>query len=61
MMNWEIHPPSIYHTLIKLSQYQLNTPLYITENGIVQLPTKLPAKWKKLEITGVLGKNYVAN
>jgi beta-glucosidase len=34
MMNWEIHPPSIYHTLIKLSQYQLNTPLYITENGI---------------------------
>jgi hypothetical protein len=34
--------------------------LDITENGIVQLPTKLPAKWKKLEITGVLGKNYVA-
>jgi beta-glucosidase len=34
MMNWEIHPPSIYHTLIKLNQYQLNTPLYITENGI---------------------------
>lgn len=32
--------------------------LDITEKGIVQLPTKLPAAWKKLEITGVMGKNY---
>lgn len=32
--------------------------LDITEKGIVQLPTKLPTQWKKLEITGVLGKNY---
>jgi trehalose/maltose hydrolase-like predicted phosphorylase len=32
--------------------------LDITEKGIVQLPTKLPVQWKKLEITGVLGKNY---
>jgi len=34
--------------------------LDITENGIVQLPTKLPSKWKKLEITGVHGKTYLA-
>lgn len=33
-MNWEIHPPSIYHVLKKINSYQLNTPLYITENGI---------------------------
>ena len=32
--------------------------LDITEKGIVQFPTKLPMQWKKLEITGVMGKNY---
>ncbi len=33
--------------------------LDITDNGIVQLPNiKLPNKWKKMEITGVLGKTY---
>ena len=33
--------------------------LDITEKGIVQLPSKLPLKWKKLEITGVFGKSYL--
>ncbi len=32
--------------------------LDITEKGIVQLPSKLPAQWKKMTITGVLGKTY---
>lgn len=33
--------------------------LDITDKGIVQLPNiKLPSKWKKMEITGVLGKTY---
>jgi len=32
--------------------------LDITEKGIVQLPTKLPNQWKKMVITGVMGKSY---
>ena len=32
--------------------------LDITEKGIVQLPSKLPSQWKKMTITGVLGKTY---
>jgi trehalose/maltose hydrolase-like predicted phosphorylase len=32
--------------------------LDITEKGIVQLPSKLPVQWKKMTITGVLGKTY---
>jgi hypothetical protein len=32
--------------------------LDITETGIVQLPSKLPVQWKKMTITGVLGKTY---
>jgi trehalose/maltose hydrolase-like predicted phosphorylase len=32
--------------------------LDITEKGIVQLPSKLPVRWKKMTITGVLGKTY---
>jgi len=33
-MNWEIHPPSIYHILKKVSDYETGIPLIITENGI---------------------------
>jgi hypothetical protein len=35
--------------------------LDITEKGIIQLPSKLPAGWKKLTITGVGKdkKNYL--
>jgi trehalose/maltose hydrolase-like predicted phosphorylase len=35
--------------------------LDITEKGIVQLPSKLPSRWKKLTITGVGKdkKNYL--
>jgi trehalose/maltose hydrolase-like predicted phosphorylase len=32
--------------------------LDITDKGIVQLPSKLPATWKKMTISGVLGKTY---
>lgn len=32
--------------------------LDITDKGIVQLPSKLPSQWKKMTITGVLGKTY---
>jgi trehalose/maltose hydrolase-like predicted phosphorylase len=32
--------------------------LDITDKGIVQLPSKLPSQWKKMTISGVLGKTY---
>jgi beta-glucosidase len=32
-MDWEVHPPSIYHTLKKLSLYEGVKKIYITENG----------------------------
>jgi trehalose/maltose hydrolase-like predicted phosphorylase len=32
--------------------------LDITDKGIVQVPSKLPSQWKKMTITGVMGKNY---
>ena len=32
--------------------------LDITDKGIVQLPSKLPSQWKKMTITGIMGKNY---
>ena len=32
--------------------------LDITEKGIVQLPTKLPIQWKKMTISGIMGKTY---
>lgn len=33
LMNWEIHPPSIYHILKKIQQYPQIKKIYITENG----------------------------
>lgn len=33
-MNWEIFPESIYHCIMKIHAYSLDTPLYITENGV---------------------------
>lgn len=32
-MDWEIHPESLYHCIMKIHGYGLNTPLYVTENG----------------------------
>lgn len=32
-MEWEIHSESLYHTLKKVSSYNLNIPIYVTENG----------------------------
>jgi beta-glucosidase len=32
-MNWEVHPPGIYHTLKKLSLSENIKKIYITENG----------------------------
>ena len=31
-MGWEIHPDALYHTLMRLKQYQ--KPIYITESGL---------------------------
>jgi len=33
LMNWEIHPPSIYNILKKMQQYPEIKKIYITENG----------------------------
>lgn len=33
-MNWEIHAPCIYWTIMKIEAYQLNIPLIVTENGV---------------------------
>jgi beta-glucosidase len=33
-MDWEIHPPAMYHILKKLQAYETGIPLVITENGI---------------------------
>ncbi len=33
-MNWEIFPPSIYHVLKMIDNYQTGIPMVITENGI---------------------------
>ena len=33
-MNWEIHPPAMYHILKKIDAYHCGVPLIITENGI---------------------------
>src|SRR5690606_16349977 len=33
-MNWEIHPESIYHTVMKIHNYKLNIPILVTENGV---------------------------
>lgn len=32
-MDWEIHPESLYHCIMKVHAYGLNTPIYVTENG----------------------------
>ncbi|MEP6684389.1 MAG: GH1 family beta-glucosidase [Parafilimonas sp.] len=33
LMNWEIHPPSIYHMIKKFSAYNVAKEIIITENG----------------------------
>jgi beta-glucosidase len=33
-MNWEVHPPAMYHILKKLHDYGSGIPLVVTENGI---------------------------
>lgn len=32
-MDWEIHPESLYHCIMKIHAYGIDTPLYVTENG----------------------------
>jgi beta-glucosidase len=33
-MNWEMHPESIYQTIMKVHRYSPDTPIVVTENGV---------------------------